>query len=133
MNKRATLNSTKKQLLKNLSIFVSPNRLCVHNLPLKLSDKTLRKLFKKYSSPDARITEVFILIFFIMIMIDNVNSLIFIFQARIMRDMKDIQLGGKGQSKCFGFVTFKEHEDALAALRAINNNPEVFTPNQVRN
>lgn len=49
-----------------------------------------------------------------------------------MRDMKDIQLGGKGKSKGFGFVTFKEHEHALAALRAINNNPEVFSPAQAK-
>lgn len=108
MNKRAALNSTKKQLLKNLSIFVSPTRLCIHNLPVKITDKALRKLFKKYSPPGARITE-----------------------ARIMRDMKDIQLGGKGMSKGYGFISFAEHEHALAALRATNNNPEIFTPNQV--
>lgn len=58
LNKRASLNSTKKQLLKNLSIFVSRTRLCVHNLPPKLNDKALRKLFKRHSPPEARITEV---------------------------------------------------------------------------
>ena len=61
MNKRAALNSTKKQMLKNLSIFVSGVRLCVHNLPPKFSDKGLRKMFKKYSDPKARITEVWII------------------------------------------------------------------------
>lgn len=45
-----------------------------------------------------------------------------------MRDMKDMDLNGKGKSKEFGFVNFKEHEHALTALRAINNNPEVFKP-----
>lgn len=62
MNKRAALNSTKKQMLKNLSIFASPTRLCVHNLPVKLTDKALRRLFKKFSSAEARITEVLALI-----------------------------------------------------------------------
>lgn len=49
-----------------------------------------------------------------------------------MRDMKDIQLGGKGMSKGYGFVTYKEHDDALSALRTINNNPEIFSPSQVK-
>jgi nucleolar protein 4 len=48
-----------------------------------------------------------------------------------MRDMKEMEVGGKGTSKCFGFVTFTQHDHALAALRAVNNNPEVFTPSQV--
>lgn len=43
--------------------------------------------------------------------------------------MKNINLDGKGKSKGFGFVNFTEHEHALTALRSINNNPEVFTPN----
>lgn len=48
-----------------------------------------------------------------------------------MRNMKDLQLNGTGKSKGFGFVTFTEHEHALAALRTINNNPAIFTVNQV--
>ncbi|ODM99263.1 RNA-binding protein 28 [Orchesella cincta] len=105
MDKRASLNSVKKQMLKNLSIFISPTRLCVHNLPENYSDTQLRKLFKKFAGPGAVITE-----------------------ARVMRDMKNIQLDGKGKSKGFGFVNFKDHEHALVALRAVNNNPTVFKP-----
>ncbi|CAL8128843.1 unnamed protein product [Orchesella dallaii] len=106
MNKRASLNSVKKQMLKNLSIFISPTRLCVHNLPPNYSDTQLRKIFKKFAAPGAVITEV-----------------------RVMRDMNDIQLDGKGKSKGYGFVNFKNPEHALEALRAVNNNPTVFKPN----
>lgn len=43
--------------------------------------------------------------------------------------MKHIDLNGKGESKGFGFVNFTEHEHALTALRAVNNNPEILNPN----
>lgn len=58
MNKRASLNQVKKQMLKNLNIFISPTRLCVHNLPPTFSDTKLRKLFVKHAGPGAKITEV---------------------------------------------------------------------------
>lgn len=48
-----------------------------------------------------------------------------------MRDMQNIQLDGRGKSKGFGFVGFKDHEPALAALRKVNNNPNIFNPAQV--
>jgi nucleolar protein 4 len=44
-----------------------------------------------------------------------------------MRDMSRLQ-NGVGASKEFGFVSFVRHEDALAALRNLNNNPAVFGP-----
>lgn len=33
-----------------------------------------------------------------------------------------------GKSKGFGFITFTEHHHALKALRNLNNNPSIFTP-----
>lgn len=48
-----------------------------------------------------------------------------------MRNMKNIDATGKGKSKEFGFVTFTNHEDALKALRSINNNPNIFSKNRV--
>lgn len=48
-----------------------------------------------------------------------------------MRDFKNVDGKGIGKSKEYGFVTFKEHEDALYALRNINNNPHVFTISKV--
>lgn len=36
-----------------------------------------------------------------------------------------------GASKGFGFLSFKNHENALSALRKLNNNPNVFGKNSV--
>jgi RNA recognition motif-containing protein len=48
-----------------------------------------------------------------------------------MRDLRQVDAQQKGISKEFGFVTFTQHSDALAALRAINNNPSIFTTQKV--
>ncbi len=58
MAKRQQNELWKKQMLRNLHMFISRERLCVHNLPPSLTDQQLSKLFKKHSSPDARIVEV---------------------------------------------------------------------------
>ena len=34
---------------------------------------------------------------------------------------------GENRSMGYGFVEFKTHEDAMEVLRAVNNNPNVFT------
>ena len=39
-------------------MFISRERLCVHNLPLKMTDKQLSKLFLQHSSKGAKIVEV---------------------------------------------------------------------------
>ena len=49
-----------------------------------------------------------------------------------MRDLRNVDASGKGKSKEFGFVCFTSHENALHALRALNNNPDIFTPAKVR-
>jgi nucleolar protein 4 len=48
-----------------------------------------------------------------------------------MRNLKKVDLKGQAISKEYGFITFKQHEDALKALRAINNNPNIFNANKV--
>jgi RNA recognition motif-containing protein len=48
-----------------------------------------------------------------------------------MRDLKKVDAQGRGLSKGYAFVSFNTHEHAIAALRAVNNNPDVFTPKQV--
>lgn len=104
MEKRLKLERWKSQILRNLNMFVSRVRLVVHNLPNNLDDATLRQLFKNHSGPKAVIKE-----------------------ARVMRDMKNVDATGKGKSKEYGFVAFTTHEDALRALRSINNNPNIFS------
>ena len=46
--------------------------------------------------------------------------------------MRDLD-GGKcvGKSRGYGFVSFKEHQHALTALRNTNNNLEIFGDKRV--
>ncbi|XP_064092291.1 RNA-binding protein 28-like [Macrobrachium nipponense] len=97
----------KRRMLKNLNIFISKTRLCINNLPEKFTDGDLRKLFLKHGEPGCKITE-----------------------ARIMRNLRDIGDDGKPKSRGYGFVSFTEHDHALAALRKLNNNPDIFTKNK---
>ncbi|CAN8006410.1 unnamed protein product [Ixodes hexagonus] len=101
MAKRAKLQSRKRKLLQNLHYFVSQTRLSIHNLPPSVDDRKLRSLFLQNAPKGARITE-----------------------ARVMRNLKS----PNAESRGFGFVTFTRHEDALEALRTLNNNPETFGP-----
>lgn len=48
-----------------------------------------------------------------------------------MKNFKKVDPTGAPISKEYGFVTFKEHDDALKALRAVNNNPKIFNSNKV--
>ncbi|XP_043267883.1 RNA-binding protein 28 [Venturia canescens] len=104
MAKRLQMEQWKSQMLRNLNMFVSRVRLVVHNLPPTLNDSQLREIFKKHAGPKA-----------------------FIQEARVMRDLKNVDEKGVGKSKEFGFVAFTNHEDALKALRSINNNPNIFS------
>ncbi|XP_074112947.1 RNA-binding protein 28 [Cotesia typhae] len=104
MKKRLELEQWKSQMLRNLTMFVSRVRLIVHNLPPNLEDSTLRTIFLKHAGPKAFITE-----------------------ARIMRHLNNKNSEINGTSKGFAFVAFTKHEDALKALRMINNNPNIFS------
>ncbi|KAJ8913580.1 hypothetical protein NQ315_013985, partial [Exocentrus adspersus] len=107
MTKRLKIEQYRTQILRNLNMFVSKERLVVHNIPSKWDDKKLQILFKKHGGPRAVIKE-----------------------ARIMRDMKNVDKKGIGKSKEYGFVTFTKHENALMALRNLNNNPNIFSPDK---
>ncbi|XP_076302436.1 LOW QUALITY PROTEIN: RNA-binding protein 28-like [Lasioglossum baleicum] len=105
MAKRLQIEKWKSQILRNLNMFVSRVRLVVHNLPSSLDDIKLRKIFERHSPPTAVIRE-----------------------ARVMRDLKNVDIKGMGKSKEYGFISFTKHEDALQTLRSVNNNPNIFTP-----
>lgn len=107
MAKRLQIEQWKSQILRNLNMFVSRIRLVVHNLPASMDDAKLRQIFERHSGPKAVIRE-----------------------ARVMRDFKNVDAKGVGKSKEYGFVCFTNHEDALTALRNINNNPSIFSPNR---
>lgn len=104
MAKRLQMEQWKSQMLKNLNMFISNRRMVIHNLPPTYDDAQLKALFAKYGNPNT-ITE-----------------------ARVMRDKKKFDgKTGLGISKEYGFVTFNNHNDALTALRNINNNPDIFS------
>ncbi|XP_050355482.1 RNA-binding protein 28 [Nymphalis io] len=106
MAKRLALERSKTQMLKNLNRFVSRYRLVVSNLPAACDDARLRRTCAR-AAPRAAITE-----------------------ARVMRDLRaPLQRDGQHPSKGYGFVMFMRHEDALACLRKLNNNPDIFDKN----
>nr|XP_016854094.1 PREDICTED: RNA-binding protein 28 [Anolis carolinensis] len=92
----------KRQKLKDQNIFVSRTRLCVHNLPKSVDDVRLRALMLRAAGGKGR-------------------GSVRIKECRVMRDRK-----GQGQSLGYAFVEFQEHDQALAALRHTNNNPQLF-------
>ncbi|XP_061891218.1 RNA-binding protein 28 [Entelurus aequoreus] len=105
MIKRARFEEIKRKKLQALSVFVSKNRLCVHNLPKSVDNKKLRALcLQAVKGPKGvRIPE-----------------------CRVMYDRKPEKGRVVGQSLGYGFVQFQEHEHALTALRYLNNNPDIF-------
>lgn len=105
MAKRLQIEQYKTQMLRNLNMFVARDRIVVHNLPATWDDKKLKMLFEKHGGDGAVVRE-----------------------ARIMRNMRKVDTVGIGESKQYGFVAFTRHENALTALRMLNNNPNIFSP-----
>mmetsp|Transcript_12173 Transcript_12173/g.37111 ORF Transcript_12173/g.37111 Transcript_12173/m.37111 type:complete len:850 (-) Transcript_12173:74-2623(-) len=102
--KRAEKEKIKK-LANNPNIFVSKTRLSVRNLPLSIDELDLKNVF-------ARAAEV------------PRNQIV---HAKIERDSTRKTASGEPRSKGYGFVSFARHEDALKALRMVNNNPDALT------
>ncbi|NXP18656.1 RBM28 protein, partial [Scytalopus superciliaris] len=106
MAKRARFEELKRRRLQDPNVGVSRTRLCLHNLPKALDTPRLRALLQKTlrqnGGPPPRIKE-----------------------CRVMRELR-----GQGQSLGFAFVEFEAHEEALGALRRLNNNPELFGPHK---
>jgi len=101
MAKRHKIEQVKTQVLKNLNRFVSRNRLSIHNLPLDYDDDKLKNMIAKYTQLKCH-------------------------ECRIVRENKPSVGYPKGKSKGFGFMSFRNHQEALIALRQLNNNPFVF-------
>ncbi|KAM6301734.1 LOW QUALITY PROTEIN: RNA-binding protein 28 [Podargus strigoides] len=104
MAKRARFEEFKYQKLKDQNIFVSRTRLCVHNLPKAVDSAHLRRLLLQLTG-GARPPHIK--------------------ECRVMRELR-----GQGPSLGFAFVEFGAHEEALAALRGLNNNPRPFGPHK---
>ncbi|XP_075713679.1 RNA-binding protein 28 [Rhinoderma darwinii] len=107
MAKRTRFEDLKRQKLRSQNIFVSQTRLCVHNIPKSVDDKKLRQLFLNAAGGSRSVK---------------------IKECRVMRNIKGMEGNIMGQSLGYAFVAFIEHEHALAALRQVNNNPDLFGP-----
>ncbi|CAD5118480.1 DgyrCDS7179 [Dimorphilus gyrociliatus] len=104
LQKRARIEQIKRVKLKDPNVFVSTTRLCIHNIPVPVTDKKLKTIvLKAIDEKKARINE-----------------------CRIMRDLNKLNSKGIGRSRGYAFVNFIEHEHALLALRTLNNNPDIF-------
>ncbi|EGT54940.1 hypothetical protein CAEBREN_32547 [Caenorhabditis brenneri] len=101
--KRERIAEAMRKKLENTNMFISPVRLCIHNLPQKINDLKLKDLAQKSTSAGAQITE-----------------------CRVWMDKKRLTPDGKPKSSGFGFIAFKEHMHALECLKKLNNNPETF-------
>ncbi|VDN13161.1 unnamed protein product [Dibothriocephalus latus] len=98
---RESLMRAKQAKLRDPTIFISPLRLCLRNIPTTVDDKTLKKACLRLAGPAARVTE-----------------------CRIMRDLKSGKLNPK--SLGYAFVAFDEHKDALKVLQVLNNNSAIL-------
>ncbi|KAM4573510.1 RNA-binding protein 28 isoform 2-T2 [Odontesthes bonariensis] len=105
MAKRTRFEEIKRAKLRDIGVFVSKTRLCIHNLPKSVDNKRLRALCLQHAKgvKGVRITE-----------------------CRIMYDKKPEKGRVMGQSLGYGFVQFQDHEHALSTLRFLNNNPDIF-------
>ncbi|KAF3688901.1 RNA-binding protein 28 RNA-binding motif protein 28 [Channa argus] len=109
MIKRTRFEEIKRAKLRDINVFVSKTRLCVHNLPKSVDNKKLKALCLEAvkEAKSVRITE-----------------------CRVMYDKKPQKGQVMGQSLGYGFVQFHEHDHALATLRYLNNNPDIFGPHK---
>lgn len=75
----------------------------MRNLALSIDDKQLQEIFSTATGKRMRVKKVL-----------------------IIRSKDRVDSSGRGRSMGYGFVEFANHKDALAALRATNNNPAIF-------
>jgi nucleolar protein 4 len=106
----------RKMQLRNINLFVSKTRLSVRNLPRKLSENDVRRLFLEAARRHLE---------------DHPEDLD---RARWTKHgpIRNIKLlkDSAGQSKGYAFVEFFNHPTALAVLRYTNNNPSLFGDRQ---
>lgn len=75
----------------------------MRNLALNVDDKRLQEIVSTVTGRKVRVKK-----------------------ALIIRSKDRMDSSGRGRSMGYGFVEFTNHKDALAALRATNNNPDIF-------
>eukprot|EP01086_Lenisia_limosa_P013053 TRINITY_DN4183_c0_g1_i1.p1 TRINITY_DN4183_c0_g1~~TRINITY_DN4183_c0_g1_i1.p1 ORF type:complete len:581 (+),score=230.26 TRINITY_DN4183_c0_g1_i1:235-1743(+) len=106
--KRESIKKDTITKLKSTNFFISPVRLTVFNVPFTWTTDDLKKCFMKAAVADRK---------------ENKRK-----GQTVIKQCKVEVTRETGKSKGFGFVEFVDHEDAMGALRKLNNNPETFTP-----
>jgi len=109
IEKRRRSNEERQLKLKNPNYFISRTRLSVRNIPPEIDSKALKKMFME--AVQQRATQ----------------AVPKILHAKLLYDKTKSDENGKPRSKGMGFIEFTEHEHALNALRALNNNPDAFS------
>ena len=107
MEKRRRAAEEKAAKLQNPNFSVSRTRLHVRNLPVDLDEKARRSLFINH-------------------VVERTGRRPEVKRARLLRDTSRLDGAGQSRSRGMGFVDFVKHQDALAALRVVNNNPTIF-------
>uniref|UniRef100_A0A8C5CG34 RNA binding motif protein 28 n=1 Tax=Gadus morhua TaxID=8049 RepID=A0A8C5CG34_GADMO len=107
MVKRTRFEEVKRTKLRDINVYVSKTRLCVHNLPKSVDNTKLKDIcFQALSrARGVRIPE-----------------------CRVMYDRKPEKGKAMGLSLGYGFVEFQCPDHALSTLRHLNNNPDIFGP-----
>jgi nucleolar protein 4 len=105
----------RKHQLKNVNFFVSKTRLSIRNLPRDFDSAKLRKIIlekaKDFYKANPTLKDK-----------SKWGKHGPIKQCRVLVD-------ARGQSKRFGFAELCDHDVALYCLRMVNNNPDLFGPN----
>ncbi|KAI3849800.1 hypothetical protein MKW98_026714 [Papaver atlanticum] len=111
---RQMLEKRKNDNLQSPDFHVSRTRLAVYNFPMTISEKQLKNLIlDAVLSADSKQTPV-------------------IQQLEILGKSKDAKAANKQLKRGTAFVEFSEHQHALAALKAFNNNPSKYSLINVR-
>lgn len=126
--RQLSFSSRKKLISNNPSLYISKTRLSIRNLPVKVDDKELKALgissvqkFKNEVKGNVRtdLTKEE--------KEEGWQYLPRIKQAKIIRSKDRIDVAtNQLRSKGYGFLEFSTHAHALASLRYLNNNPDIF-------
>ncbi|KNC77467.1 hypothetical protein SARC_10072 [Sphaeroforma arctica JP610] len=109
--RRQKADKEKYAKLKDTRYFVSPVRLVVRNIPPKIDEHELTKVFDEAviaADPSAQPRRI-------------------VKKLNLMRNKENVTGQTIGRSLGWAFVELYSHEYALAALRATNNNPQLYS------
>ncbi|KAL0208534.1 hypothetical protein P9112_011121 [Eukaryota sp. TZLM1-RC] len=111
--KRRNALREKEEKLQNPNFCVSSTRLLVRNIPKNIEEKSLKVLFK---SAGASAAELFG---------DPSLLKVKLKQIKLLKETDRLDANGQPMSKGICFVQYHNHLQALAALRSLNNSPDV--------